>query len=236
MHCRFGHSPVYIWTSQPYKWYDPSRIQLSDDPTDTWWRMCNSLDMVGSCTIWPPRLSSRSKCIETWTNEVTRQRWTFQMNFDGRIYLYFDSAFTEVDSSLPNWQQVYLGLDISATLVMTKINYSLQWRHNGHDGVSNHRRLDCLRTFCSGADQRKHRSSASLGFEREIHRWPVNSPHKGPVTRKMFPFDDVSCIKSPRKNELYQPMRSFSVWLNTWLYTCRYLSVTRSQLIYEYLQ
>ena len=26
---------------------------------------------------------------------------------------------------------------------------------------------------------------------RGIHRWPVNSPHKGPVTRKMIPFDDV---------------------------------------------
>ena len=26
---------------------------------------------------------------------------------------------------------------------------------------------------------------------RGIHRSPVNSPHKGPVTRKMFPFDDV---------------------------------------------
>ena len=26
---------------------------------------------------------------------------------------------------------------------------------------------------------------------RGIHRWPVISPHKGPVTRKMFPFDDV---------------------------------------------
>ena len=26
---------------------------------------------------------------------------------------------------------------------------------------------------------------------RGIHRWPVNSPHKGPVTRKMFPFDYV---------------------------------------------
>ena len=26
---------------------------------------------------------------------------------------------------------------------------------------------------------------------RGIHRWPVNSPHKGPVTRKIFPFDDV---------------------------------------------
>ena len=46
-------------------------------------------------------------------------------------------------------------------------------------------------TFYSGTDQRKHQSSASLAFVRGIHRWPVNSPHKGPVTRKMFPFDDV---------------------------------------------
>ena len=43
----------------------------------------------------------------------------------------------------------------------------------------------------SGADQRKHQSLASLAFVRGIHRWPVNSPHKGPVTREMFPFDDV---------------------------------------------
>ena len=43
----------------------------------------------------------------------------------------------------------------------------------------------------SGADQRRHQSSASLAFVRGIHRRPVNAPHKGPVTRKMFPFDDV---------------------------------------------
>ena len=43
----------------------------------------------------------------------------------------------------------------------------------------------------SDADQRKHQSSASLVFVRGIHRGPVNSPHKWPVTRKMFPFDDV---------------------------------------------
>ena len=46
-------------------------------------------------------------------------------------------------------------------------------------------------TVYSDADQRKHQSSASLAFVREIHRWPVNSPRKWPVTRKMFPFDDV---------------------------------------------
>ena len=43
----------------------------------------------------------------------------------------------------------------------------------------------------SCADQSKHQSSASLAFVRGIHRWPVNTPHKWPVTRKMFPFDDV---------------------------------------------
>ena len=46
-------------------------------------------------------------------------------------------------------------------------------------------------TAYSGADQRKHQSSASLAFVRGIHRWPVHSQHKWPVTRKMFPFDDV---------------------------------------------
>ena len=38
-------------------------------------------------------------------------------------------------------------------------------------------------TICSGIDQRKHQSSMSLVM--------VISPHKGPVTQKMFPFDDI---------------------------------------------
>ena len=43
----------------------------------------------------------------------------------------------------------------------------------------------------SGADQGKHLCSVSLAIVQGIHRWPVNSPHKVPVARKMFPFDDV---------------------------------------------
>ena len=46
-------------------------------------------------------------------------------------------------------------------------------------------------TVYSDADQRKHQSSASLAFVRGIHRGPANSPHKWPVSRKMFLFDDV---------------------------------------------
>ena len=46
-------------------------------------------------------------------------------------------------------------------------------------------------TVYSDADQIKHQSSASLAFVRRIYRRPVNSPHKWPVTWKMFPVDDV---------------------------------------------
>ena len=46
-------------------------------------------------------------------------------------------------------------------------------------------------TVYSDTDQRKHQSSASLAFVRGIHGGPVNFPHKWPVTRKMFPFDNV---------------------------------------------
>ena len=51
-------------------------------------------------------------------------------------------------------------------------------------------------TLYSDADQSKHQSSASLAFVWGIHRGPVNSPHKWPVTRKMFPFDDVIMCKN----------------------------------------
>ena len=50
-------------------------------------------------------------------------------------------------------------------------------------------------TVYSDADQRKHQSSPSLAFVWGIHRGPVNSPHKWPVTRKMFPFDDVIMLQ-----------------------------------------
>ena len=52
-------------------------------------------------------------------------------------------------------------------------------------------------TVYSDADQRKHQSSASLAFVMGIHRSPVNSPHKGPVTRKIFDDVIVAFMKWP---------------------------------------
>ena len=47
----------------------------------------------------------------------------------------------------------------------------------------------------SDADQRKHQSSASLAFVWGVRRGPANSSHKWPVTREMFPFDDVIMLQ-----------------------------------------
>ena len=71
------------------------------------------------------------------------------------------------------------------------VSKTSQSRHNERDVVSNHRPHGCLLNCLFRRRSKKHQSSASLYFVRGIHRWPVNSPHKRPVTRKMFPFDDV---------------------------------------------
>ena len=64
-------------------------------------------------------------------------------------------------------------------------------------------------TVYSGADQSKHQSAASLAFVWGIHRAPVNSPHKWPVTRKMFPFDDVImhiCVPNGKDLAITKPI------------------------------
>ena len=101
-------------------------------------------------------------------------------------------------------------------------------------------------TVYSGADQRKYQSSASLAFVRGIHRSPLNSPHKGLVTRKGFPFDNVImgwdvflniicyCLCTPygavllvhrdsRNCMLPEPILPLKGWLLNSLYIYRYI-------------
>ena len=71
-------------------------------------------------------------------------------------------------------------------------------------------------TVYSGADQSKHQSSASLAFVWGIHRGPVNSPHKWPVTRKMFPFDDViMCLPPSKHNRTQHNTRTVQIFWGT---------------------
>ena len=66
---------------------------------------------------------------------------------------------------------------------------TLRWRHHGPDGVSNHQRLGCL--FNCQFRRRSNKTSKLRVIGLCAGDSPVNSPHKWPVTRKMFPFDDV---------------------------------------------
>ena len=69
--------------------------------------------------------------------------------------------------------------------------FSLQWRHNERDCVSYHRRLDCLFNRWFRRRSKKTPKLHVTGLCEGIPWWLVDSRHKGPITRKMFPFDDV---------------------------------------------
>ena len=68
---------------------------------------------------------------------------------------------------------------------------SLYWRHNDHDGVSNHQPHGSLHNHLFGRRSKKTSKLRVTGLCAGNSPGPVNSPHKRPVTRKMFPFDDV---------------------------------------------
>ena len=68
---------------------------------------------------------------------------------------------------------------------------SLRWRHNDHAGVSNHQPYGCFLNRLFGRRWKKTSKLRVTGLCVGNSPGPVNSPHKGTVTRKMFPFDDV---------------------------------------------
>ena len=74
------------------------------------------------------------------------------------------------------------------------LNKSLRWRHNEHDSVSNHQPHGCLLNRLFRHRSKKTSKLRVTGLCVGNSPGPVNSPHKGPVTRKMFPFDDVIMI------------------------------------------
>ena len=80
-------------------------------------------------------------------------------------------------------------------------------------------------------DQRKHQSSTSLAFLWGIHRWPVNSPHKGPVTRKMYLFDDVIMYSALLiSRSIFAPKNSEKTPGELWGESCEFIVSTKFQI------
>ena len=70
-------------------------------------------------------------------------------------------------------------------------NFPITMTSHERHVVSIHRSFDCLFNSLYVPTSKKHQSPHYWPSVRGIHRWPVNSPHKGPATRKMLSFDDV---------------------------------------------
>ena len=121
----------------------------------------------------------------------------------------------------PVWSLDCYGNHLTIAPILVMSLKTSHWRHNERDDVSNNRRLDCLLIkICSDADQK---SSASLAYVREIHRWPVNSPHKRPATRIMLPFDDVIIKAYGRKRPVSIHSKTYLLHYS-WDILCMYIS------------
>ena len=81
--------------------------------------------------------------------------------------------------------------------------YSLEWRHYERDGVSNHQPYDCLLNRLFRRRSTKTSTLRVTGLCAGNSPGTGEFPHKGPVTRKMFPFNDViiSQIGSNHSND-----------------------------------
>ena len=83
----------------------------------------------------------------------------------------------------------------------------------------------------SSAGQRIYQSSTPLALVRGIQWWPVNSLHKGPVTRKMFQFDDVIML-SAIPNDIAEIVKTHSEYLMVPFYVYR-ISIQINSCEYE---
>ena len=107
---------------------------------------------------------------------------------------------------------------------------TLRWRHNGRDSVSNHQSHHCLPNRLFRRTSKKTSKLCVTGLCVGNSPGPVNSPHKWPVTRKMFPFDDVimtyfPCIQRTVVCAQQSPgigrtinHRNFDVYLKMYIY------------------
>ena len=105
-----------------------------------------------------------------------------------------------------DWSSVSMLPAFNCTYIIDKSDngnsaiFSLRWRHNDHDSVSNHQPHGCLLNRLLRRRSKKTSKLRVTGLCVGNSPGPVNSPHKEPVTRKMFPFDDVIMVLAEAGN------------------------------------
>ena len=143
------------------------------------------------------------------THDSTSKKVWLSYAMDEKLHdmMYESCVFTRYGQSVQTWEVIDLARDTWLTHYNDLIMNAMASQITSPTIVYS--------TAYSGANQRKHQSSASLIFVGGIHQGPVNPSHKGPVTRKMFPFNDVIIILFVwQRNFLFQ-LRSSSLMNGT---------------------
>ena len=137
------------------------------------------------CTIWndsPSHPYGISAVAFSYGQLKISSMWLYYVH---HLYVIFS------DITL-SFYQIICFTDHDTNALPLKLNYnSLRWRHNHHPAVSNHQPHGCLLNRLFRRRWKKTSKLRVTGLCAGNSPGPVNSPHKGPVTRKMFPFDDV---------------------------------------------
>ena len=125
---------------------------------------------------------------------------------------------------------------IHSTMNVSFQGEPLHWRHNYHDGVSNHQPHGCLLNRLFRRRSKKTSKLRITGLWVGNSPGPVNSPHKGPVTRKMFPFDDVIMFlhdSDRKRNEHVSRPTGWDVHVHVWTAMAQ-LFTQNSRALFQY--
>ena len=117
---------------------------------------------------------------------------------------------SQIQVSLYESGSLYIFTHWSYSLFSAFLPLDITVMSHEHHVVSNHRSFDCLLNSLYRPTSEKHRSSHDWPFGRKIHWWLVNSTHKGPVTQKRLPCDDVSWMGGISCLPVMNPFKSWS--------------------------
>ena len=129
-------------------------------------------------------------CFRLWIRAIKFSSLPWLTDFFSDMYMFW----LEIHKRLCSWNLFEGKVWDEITYPFPNFN-ALRWRHNERNNVWNRQPHDCLLNRLFRRRSKKTSKLRVTGLCAGNSPWPVNSPHKVPVTRKMFPFDDVmGCI------------------------------------------
>ena len=158
--------------------------------------MCSMESTPSSWTKWSP---FRWRNFQMHFHEWKKNVFWFEFHLSSFLMVDNKSTLLEVMSCRPTGVRPSpshgpMLPQFTDTQLRHQEDMTLQWRHSDHDGVSNHQPNGCLLNRLFRRRSKKPSKLRVTGLCVGNSPGPVNSPHKGPVTRKMFPFDDVIMV------------------------------------------